>query len=63
MDLTEPILNDHLEENLVDDPYGTAMYSIRNILHRAIAHAGAMNDAEYRNLLAIEEAVRARVNE
>lgn len=47
-----------LEENLSDDPYGTAMFVLRNILHRAVALNGSMNDSEYRNLLLLEELAR-----
>lgn len=42
----DEILITDLEENLADDPYGTATYVIRNVLHRALKADGLMNDHE-----------------
>jgi hypothetical protein len=53
------ILTEALEENLSDDPYGTATYVIRNIIHRAIyAYGGTMSEGEHKNLVDIEEFTR-----
>ena len=60
--LLDEILIDPLEENLADDPYGTAIYAIRNVIHRACKRDGQMNDTELKTLLAIEELVRQRDN-
>lgn len=57
------ILIDPLEENLADDPYGTATYVIRNVIRRALGmYGGTMNDTEHATLVSIEESLRARDN-
>jgi hypothetical protein len=61
--LSDEILIFHLEENLVDDPYGTAVYSIRNILFRAMAYSNAMSNEEYEILKELDEALARRTNE
>ena len=61
--LDNEILITDLEENLADDPYGTAMFAVRNVLHRALKNSGLMNPAEHRDLVAIEEFITTRTNE
>lgn len=53
--LTDEILIADLEENLQDDPYGTAMYVIANTLTRVLDDgvSGAMSNREYNNLEAL----------
>ena len=60
--LLDEILISDLEENLADDPYGTAIYAIRNVIHRALARSGSMNEAEKNYLVDIEELVRQKDN-
>lgn len=56
---TDPILITDLEENLADDPYGTAVYVIRNTIHRALnLHGGTMSKGEHKNLVDLEEILR-----
>jgi hypothetical protein len=56
--MTDEILITALEENLADDPYGTAIYSIRNILYRALnTYQGSTNTTEHEALLAISRTV------
>lgn len=57
--LHDEILITDLEENLHDDPYGTAMYGIRNLLSRALSAPmnGVMNGQEFENLKRISVAV------
>jgi hypothetical protein len=54
----DEILIEDLEENFSDDPYSTATYVIRNIIHRALAKGGLMSEYEHANLITIEEVVR-----
>jgi hypothetical protein len=61
--IAEPILAEDLEENLADDPYGTATFVVRNVIFRALrVYGGAMNATEESNLIAIEELLRTRDN-
>ena len=59
----DEILIPDLEENLADDPYGTAMYAVRNILHRSIKLHNVMSEKELKNLIAIDEFIRTRTND
>ena len=51
-------------EDLRDDPYGTAVTSIRRILRIVLDErvSGAMSADEHANLIAFEEIVRQRDN-
>lgn len=57
--IAKPILVEALEENLADDPYGTACYVIRNTIHRALRqYGGTMNNTEHAVLITLEESLR-----
>lgn len=46
--MNEKPFNEHLEENMRDDPFGTAMYLIKEALERALDDGinGLMNEHE-----------------
>ena len=57
--LCHDILIEPLEEDLSDDPYGTTVYAIRNLIHRALHHyGGIMSEGEKKNLIDLEENIR-----
>ena len=60
--LNDEILIEALEENLRDDPFGTASYVIRNVIHRACANDGAMSDDELKILINLDEQLRTTEN-
>jgi hypothetical protein len=60
--LDDEILINDLEENLADDPYGTASYVIRNTIHRALKLQGMMSDVECKTLINLDEQLRVREN-
>lgn len=45
-DYDERAFNDALNENMADDPYGTAMYLIREAVKGAQSYNGTMNEHE-----------------
>jgi len=57
----EGFLTEELHENLVDDPYGTAMFVLRATLSVALDPrvSGAMNQHEHDNLDAIAQTLNS----
>jgi hypothetical protein len=58
----KPFLVEALEENLADDPYGTAVYVARRAIREAIKRDGLMSEQELKNLVTIEETIRTLDN-